>query len=106
MKGPRPKTGAAPLSGIAILDRSPRTPPTSTATRRRRHAAEGSGNIARSRRAPVTVETIVVPDPGRGNAVVTIHACGVCHTDRRYREGAINNEIPFLLCHGAAGIRE
>ena len=56
--------------------------------------------------APVTIETIVVPDPGPGEAVVAIQACGVCHTDLHYREGGINDDFPFLLGHEAAGIVE
>jgi S-(hydroxymethyl)mycothiol dehydrogenase len=59
--------------------------------------------VARSKGAPVTVETIVVPDPGPGEAVVAIEACGVCHTDLHYREGGINDDFPFLLGHEAAG---
>jgi S-(hydroxymethyl)mycothiol dehydrogenase len=59
--------------------------------------------VARSKGAPVTVETIVVPDPGPGEAVVAVEACGVCHTDLHYREGGINDEFPFLLGHEAAG---
>ena len=62
--------------------------------------------VARSKGAPVTVETIVVPDPGPGEAVVAIRACGVCHTDLHYREGGINDEFPFLLGHEAAGTVE
>ncbi|OLF13805.1 S-(hydroxymethyl)mycothiol dehydrogenase [Actinophytocola xinjiangensis] len=64
------------------------------------------GVIARSKGAPVEVETIVVPDPGPGEAVVAVHACGVCHTDLHYREGGINDEFPFLLGHEAAGVVE
>jgi S-(hydroxymethyl)mycothiol dehydrogenase len=64
------------------------------------------GVIARAKGAPVTVETIIVPDPGPGEAVVAIQACGVCHTDLHYREGGINDEFPFLLGHEAAGIVE
>ena len=52
------------------------------------------------------METIVVPDPGPGEAVVAIQACGVCHTDLHYREGGINDEFPFLLGHEAAGVVE
>ena len=48
----------------------------------------------------------VVPDPGPGEAVVAIEACGVCHTDLHYREGGINDEFPFLLGHEAAGVVE
>ncbi len=64
------------------------------------------GVIAREKGAPVTVEDIVVPDPQPGEAVVRIKACGVCHTDLHYREGAINDEFPFLLGHEAAGVVE
>jgi len=52
---------------------------------------------------PVSAVTIVVPDPGPGEAVVRVQACGVCHTDLHYREGGINDEFPFLLGHEAAG---
>jgi S-(hydroxymethyl)mycothiol dehydrogenase len=64
------------------------------------------GVVARSKGAPVSVETIVVPDPGPGEALVQVQACGVCHTDLHYREGGINDEFPFLLGHEAAGVVE
>src|SRR5438270_6024910 len=65
---------------------------------------EVRGVVARSKKAPVTLETIVVPDPGPGEAVVDIQAWGVCHTDLHYREGGINDDFPFLLGHEAAGV--
>jgi len=52
---------------------------------------------------PVRIETIRVPDPGPGEALVVVKACGVCHTDVHYRDGGINDEFPFLLGHEAAG---
>jgi S-(hydroxymethyl)mycothiol dehydrogenase len=64
------------------------------------------GVIARAKGEPVGIETIVVPDPGPGEAVVVIQACGVCHTDLHYREGGINDDFPFLLGHEAAGVVE
>jgi len=64
------------------------------------------GVIARSKGAAVEVADIVVPDPGPGEAVVAVQACGVCHTDLHYREGGINDEFPFLLGHEAAGVVE
>ena len=64
------------------------------------------GVVARSQGAPVTVEQIVIPDPGPGEAVVKVLTCGVCHTDLHYREGGINDEFPFLLGHEAAGVVE
>ena len=62
-----------------------------------------TGVVARGRGARVELADVVVPDPGPGEAVVEIHACGVCHTDLHYREGGINGEFPFLLGHEAAG---
>ena len=64
------------------------------------------GVIVRTKGAPVEVVDIVVPDPGPGEAVVKIAACGVCHTDLHYREGEVNDEFPFLLGHEAAGTVE
>ncbi|MFJ3895372.1 S-(hydroxymethyl)mycothiol dehydrogenase [Streptomyces sp. NPDC090083] len=69
-------------------------------------AQEVRGVIAPGKDEPVRVETIVVPDPGPGEAVVKVQACGVCHTDLHYRQGGINDEFPFLLGHEAAGVVE
>lgn len=62
--------------------------------------------VAMKKGAPVEVQTIVVPDPGPGEVLVSVQACGVCHTDLHYREGAINDDFPFLLGHEAAGTVE
>jgi len=62
--------------------------------------------VARAKGAPVSLETILVPDPGPGEALVKIQACGVCHTDLHYREGGISDDFPFLLGHEAAGVVE
>jgi S-(hydroxymethyl)mycothiol dehydrogenase len=64
------------------------------------------GVISRKRGEPVEVVDVVIPDPGPGEVVVDIAACGVCHTDLTYREGGINDEYPFLLGHEAAGTVE
>jgi S-(hydroxymethyl)mycothiol dehydrogenase len=64
------------------------------------------GVIARSGGAPVEPVTVLVPDPGPGEALVRVLACGVCHTDLHYREGAIAGQFPFLLGHEAAGTVE
>src|SRR5688572_19328541 len=69
-------------------------------------AHEVRGVIARAKGEPVTTETIVVPDPGAGEALVRVQACGVCHTDLHYRDGGINDDFPFLLGHEAAGLVE
>lgn len=64
------------------------------------------GVISRAKAQPVEVVEIVIPDPGPGEVVVDVQACGVCHTDLTYREGGINDEFPFLLGHEAAGLVE
>jgi S-(hydroxymethyl)mycothiol dehydrogenase len=62
--------------------------------------------IARAKNAPVELVTITVPDPGPGEAVVKVLACGVCHTDLHYVQGGIGEDYPYLLGHEAAGIIE
>ncbi|SDK80545.1 S-(hydroxymethyl)mycothiol dehydrogenase [Lentzea albidocapillata subsp. violacea] len=69
-------------------------------------AQEVKGIIARGKGQPVELTSVLVPDPGPGEAVVKIQACGVCHTDLHYREGGINDDFPFLLGHEAAGVVE
>ncbi|MGO1809358.1 MAG: S-(hydroxymethyl)mycothiol dehydrogenase [Canibacter sp.] len=61
------------------------------------------GVVVREKNAPATIETVIVPDPGPGEAVVDIITCGVCHTDLHYQQGGINDEFPFLLGHEATG---
>ncbi|NUW30173.1 S-(hydroxymethyl)mycothiol dehydrogenase [Nonomuraea sp. SMC257] len=67
---------------------------------------EVRGVIARGEGREVSVEKVLVPDPGPGEAVVAVQACGVCHTDLHYREGGISDDFPFLLGHEAAGVVE
>ena len=67
---------------------------------------EVNGVVARERGAPVGIERIVVPDPGPGEVLVGVQACGVCHTDLHYREGGIGDDFPYLLGHEAAGLVE
>ena len=62
--------------------------------------------VAPGRGKPVEVVPIDVPEPGPGEVLVRVQACGVCHTDLHYREGGINDDFPFLLGHEAAGIVE
>ncbi|MBA2273952.1 MAG: S-(hydroxymethyl)mycothiol dehydrogenase [Actinobacteria bacterium] len=62
--------------------------------------------VAGAEGAAVSIENIIVPDPGPGEALIRVQACGVCHTDLHYRQGAITDDFPFLLGHEAAGIVE
>jgi len=56
---------------------------------------EVKGVIARTKGAPVELTTMLVPDPGPGEALVKVQSCGVCHTDLHYREGGINDDFPL-----------
>jgi S-(hydroxymethyl)mycothiol dehydrogenase len=69
-------------------------------------AHEVKGVIARGKGAEVEVTTVLVPDPGPGEALVKVQACGVCHTDLHYREGGIGEDFPYLLGHEASGVVE
>ena len=69
-------------------------------------AHQVNGVISESKGTPVKVTTILVPDPAPGEALIRVKACGVCHTDLHYREGAINDDFPFLLGHEASGVVE
>jgi S-(hydroxymethyl)mycothiol dehydrogenase len=64
------------------------------------------GVVSLAKGAPVRLETVLVPDPGPGEALVQVQACGVCHTDLHYRESGISDDFPFLLGHEASGIVE
>src|ERR1700751_421289 len=68
--------------------------------------AKVQGVVAAAKGAPVELTTVLVPDPGPGEALVRIQACGVCHTDLHYREGGIGDDFPYLLGHQAAGVVE
>jgi S-(hydroxymethyl)mycothiol dehydrogenase len=69
-------------------------------------AHEVRGVIARGKGAEVEVTRVLVPDPGPGEALVEVQACGVCHTDLHYREGGIGGDFPYLLGHEASGVVE
>jgi len=64
------------------------------------------GVVSRAKDARVELTTILVPDPGPGEALVKVQACGVCHTDLHYKLGGIGNDYPYLLGHEAAGVVE
>src|ERR1700726_2074616 len=62
------------------------------------------GVVALGKGEPVEVTTVLVPEPGPGEALVTVQACGVCHTDLHYQQGGIGEDFPYLLGHEAAGV--
>src|SRR6202012_2740101 len=64
------------------------------------------GGVPRGRGEPVQVTEVLVPEPGPGEALVRVQACGVCHTDLHYKMGGIGDDFPYLLGHEAAGVVE
>ena len=64
------------------------------------------GVVVRGKGEPVGVTEVLVPDPGPGEALVRIQACGVCHTDLHYKMGGIGDDFPYLLGHEASGVVE
>jgi Zn-dependent alcohol dehydrogenase len=63
----------------------------------------GKAVVCRELNKPVVVETISVEPPRRGEAMVKIAACGVCHSDLSATNGTIPLPPPLVLGHEAAG---
>jgi S-(hydroxymethyl)mycothiol dehydrogenase len=69
-------------------------------------ASSVAGIVAGGKGEPVRLTEVIVPDPGPGEALVRVQACGVCHTDLHYKLGGIGEDFPYLLGHEAAGVVE
>jgi Zn-dependent alcohol dehydrogenase len=59
--------------------------------------------LCRELNRPVVVETVTVDPPRRGEVMVKIAACGVCHSDLSATNGTIGMQLPLILGHEAAG---
>jgi S-(hydroxymethyl)glutathione dehydrogenase/alcohol dehydrogenase len=59
--------------------------------------------ICRELNGTVVVERITVDPPQRGEVLVKIAACGVCHSDLSAVNGTIPMKLPLILGHEAAG---
>jgi S-(hydroxymethyl)glutathione dehydrogenase/alcohol dehydrogenase len=53
--------------------------------------------------APLQLEEIRVPQPRRGEALVRVTACGVCHTDLHVIKGEVPFPTPAVLGHEISG---
>jgi S-(hydroxymethyl)mycothiol dehydrogenase len=71
-----------------------------------RMAISVRGVVVRGKGEEVEVTEVLVPEPGPGEALVRVQACGVCHTDLHYKQGGIGDDFPYLLGHEAAGVVE
>jgi S-(hydroxymethyl)glutathione dehydrogenase/alcohol dehydrogenase len=59
--------------------------------------------VCRELNKPVVVEEITVDSPKRGEVMVKLGACGVCHSDLSATNGTISMPPPLVLGHEAAG---
>jgi NDMA-dependent alcohol dehydrogenase len=59
--------------------------------------------ICRELNKPVVVENITVDSPKRGEVMVKLSACGVCHSDLSATNGTIALPPPLILGHEGAG---
>ncbi|CAG0958751.1 S-(hydroxymethyl)glutathione dehydrogenase / alcohol dehydrogenase [Burkholderiales bacterium] len=59
--------------------------------------------VCREWNKPVVIETVTVESPRRGEVMVKIAACGVCHSDLSATNGTIPLPPPLVLGHEAAG---
>jgi aryl-alcohol dehydrogenase len=55
---------------------------------------------------PFTIETCDLAEPGPGEAVVRLVACGICHTDLVVKYQHVPIPLPFVLGHEGAGVIE
>jgi S-(hydroxymethyl)glutathione dehydrogenase/alcohol dehydrogenase len=62
--------------------------------------------ICREHNKPVAVEEIAVDAPKRGEVMVRLGACGVCHSDLSAITGTIALPLPLVLGHEGAGVVE
>jgi len=53
--------------------------------------------------SPLRVETIPIPVPRAGEALVQVSACGVCHTDLHVMKGEVRFPSPAVLGHEISG---
>ena len=63
----------------------------------------GKAVLCRELNKPVVVETVTVESPRRGEVMVKIGACGVCHSDVSATNGTIPLPPPLVLGHEGAG---
>jgi S-(hydroxymethyl)glutathione dehydrogenase/alcohol dehydrogenase len=56
--------------------------------------------------SPMRIERIPVPQPRAGEALVRVHACGVCHTDLHVIKGEVAFPTPAVLGHEISGTIE
>jgi len=56
--------------------------------------------------APLRIEQVAIDPPERGEVQVRLKACGICHSDIHYIDGAWGGPLPTVYGHEAAGVVE
>ncbi|QEC46514.1 zinc-binding dehydrogenase [Baekduia soli] len=59
--------------------------------------------VVRERSGPFRVEELRDPEPGPGEILVEVAACGVCHTDLHIHDGSVPFPLPCVLGHEVSG---
>ncbi len=62
--------------------------------------------LCRAHNTPVVIEPVTVDGPKRGEVMVKLGACGVCHSDLSAITGTIALPLPLVLGHEGAGVVE
>jgi propanol-preferring alcohol dehydrogenase len=61
--------------------------------------------VVREFGSPLSIQEVPVPQPGPGEVLIKVAACGVCHTDLHAAEGdwPVKPAVPFIPGHEAVG---
>jgi 6-hydroxycyclohex-1-ene-1-carbonyl-CoA dehydrogenase len=61
--------------------------------------------VLEAAKAPLVRRSIQIPDPGPGEVIVEVIACGLCHTDLGFADGSVPTRkgIPLVLGHETVG---
>ena len=62
--------------------------------------------VCREFKKPLVIEDIKLSEPGPNDIRVKIKACGICHSDIHYIDGAWGGTLPAVYGHEGAGIVE
>jgi len=60
--------------------------------------------VCREFKQPLTIENIKLADPARGEVIVALKACAICHSDIIYMDGGWGGPLPAVYGHEASGI--
>lgn len=55
---------------------------------------------------PLAIETLAISKPGPHEVLIRTHACGLCHSDLHFIDGAYPHPLPAVPGHEAAGVVE